>query len=210
LSWYTKREIPIIIFIVGFVISLFGTFVTIPIITEPSTFLVKNVAYIALFPVYFGAILTMRYHINKITKPSKKEDYVSILTMIFMIAMIFASISGGSLYDFLFYKIMQPISIAIVSYVGFYIMSAMYRAFKARNLYAVVFLISAVIVMISNAPLLLLILPVGSSLRAWFNAVPQASAMRTILIVTFLGMIALAGRAVLGYERSAAGGSREE
>ena len=209
LSWYTKREIPIIIFTVGFIISLFGGFVTIPIISGPSTFLVKNVAYIALFPVYFGVILTTRYHFNKIIRPKKKEDYVSILTIIFMIAMIFASWSMGSFYEFLFYRLMQPISIAIVSYVGFYIMSAMYRGFKARNLYAIVFLISAVIVMITNAPLLLQVFPGAIVLRDWFNDVPQTSAMRTVLIVTLLGMIALAGRAVLGYERSAIGGGTE-
>jgi hypothetical protein len=101
---------------------------------------------------------------------------------------------------------MQPLSIAIISVVGFYTISALYRAFKIRTLDSLAFISVAVITMLSNAPLAMQIWPGFATLRIWIDKVPVASAMRAVLIVTFVGILAVAVRGLLGYEKTTTGG----
>lgn len=205
LSILRRKEIPIMLFIIGCIITLFAGFLNIPVLTDASGFLVENSAYIAIFPVYFGTFLTLRYHMNKLRQPKKTEDYFSVILLLFLVLMIVAYWSKGTFFDLLFNTLMQPISIAILSIVGFFTFSAMYRAFKARNLDALAFFISAVITMMSNAPLGLQIWPGFSNLRVWLDTVPNLAAMRSVLIVTFIGTMAIMIRSLLGYEKVAIG-----
>ena len=85
---------------------------------------------------------------------------------------------------------------------AFFIASAAYRAFRARNLLASLLLASALIVMLRFNPYL----PFGSDVLMadtsnWLMNVPNMAAQRAMVIGIGLGIVATAMKVILGIER---------
>ncbi len=100
-----------------------------------------------------------------------------------------------------FEHIMIPIQATMFSLLAFYIASAAYRAFRARNLLSTVLLIAAFIVMarvLEMGPLTDLV----NKLSAWVLLVPNLAAKRAIWIGVGLGIVATSLKVILGIERS--------
>ena len=96
------------------------------------------------------------------------------------------------------------------SILAFFITSAAYRAFRARNLEAAFILVSGTLVVMSNAPLFTSAFPTFINWREWIFDVPNASTMRAVLMGAALGAIALAVRTLMGIERGYLRGGGEE
>jgi hypothetical protein len=98
------------------------------------------------------------------------------------------------------------------SLLAFFIASAAFRAFKARNVTAVLLLATAFIVMLGRVPIGALItrsLPENMQLGSiveWILNIPNMAAQRGILMGVGLGMIATAIKIILGIERGYLGG----
>jgi hypothetical protein len=92
-----------------------------------------------------------------------------------------------------------PLHSTMFALLAFFITSASYRAFRARNLLATLLLISALIVMLRFTPG-----PWGEYLAktsAWVMNVPNLAAQRAIVIGIGLGIVATALKVILGIER---------
>ena len=97
--------------------------------------------------------------------------------------------------------IMIPIQSTMFSLLAFFIASAAYRAFRARNVLATLLLASALIVMLRFNPFLG---PVGEYIAQtanWLLNVPNLAAKRAIVIGIGLGIVATALKVILGIER---------
>jgi len=97
----------------------------------------------------------------------------------------------------------EPLQQAVFAFLAFFIVSAAYRAFRARTLEATLLLIAAVIVLTGNA-----ILPLpgpGASAELWLLAVPSMAVQRGIILGVALGIIAQSVRILLGLERGFVG-----
>ena len=95
--------------------------------------------------------------------------------------------------------IMIPLQATMFALLAFFITSASYRAFRARNLLATLLLISALIVMLRFTPG-----PWGEYLAktsSWVMNVPNLAAQRAIVIGIGLGIVATALKVILGIER---------
>jgi hypothetical protein len=115
------------------------------------------------------------------------------------------------MYDFIF----VPMQATMFSILAFYIASAAYRAFRARNKEATVLLITAIIVMLGRVPLgakLFPFMPFGGEveLLPWFTEWilnnPSMAAQRGIMIGIGLGVISTSLRIIFGIERTYMGG----
>jgi hypothetical protein len=98
-----------------------------------------------------------------------------------------------------FSNIMVPLQSTMFALLAFFISSASYRAFRARNLLASLLLIAALIVMLRFTPG-----PWGdliSKTSTWVMNVPNLAAQRAIVIGIGLGMVATALKVILGIER---------
>ena len=98
--------------------------------------------------------------------------------------------------------ILIPILSTMFALLAFFIASAAYRAFRARNLLATLLLIAALIVMMRFFPLFGP--TVGtflSKMSNWLMNVPNLAAQRAIIIGIGLGIVATSLKVLLGIER---------
>jgi len=108
----------------------------------------------------------------------------------------------STMFRAFFDYVMMPILATIFSLLAFFIASAAYRAFRARNLLASLLLIAALIVMMRFFPYF------GSTVGEliartsnWLMNVPNLAAQRAIVIGVGLGIVATALKVILGIER---------
>jgi len=149
-----------------------------------------------------------------VTKTSKA--LYAILTVVFVLASVLIGIFDGawsfhfntaeglqnSMFRAFFDHILIPILSTMFSLLAFFIASAAYRAFRARNLLASLLLISALIVMCRFNPYLSPIFgDYIARTSSWLMNVPNLAAQRAILIGVGLGIVATALKVILGIER---------
>jgi len=106
----------------------------------------------------------------------------------------------NSMFRTFFDYVMMPILATMFSLLAFYIASAAYRAFRARNVLASLLLIAALLVMSRFNPFI-----PGAEYVAkasnWLMNVPNLAAQRAIVIGIGLGIVATALKVILGIER---------
>ncbi|MEW6411558.1 MAG: hypothetical protein AB1483_03690 [Candidatus Zixiibacteriota bacterium] len=100
-----------------------------------------------------------------------------------------------------FDNILIPIFATMFSLLAFFIASAAYRAFRARNLMATLLLMAALVVMMRFNPYFGPISPYLSDASNWLMNVPNLAAQRAIIIGVGLGIVATALKVILGIER---------
>lgn len=159
---------------------------------------------IAAFAMALGAVNLLRRHSRTIVR-READAFFSILLVGSMIVMIVVGIGFGTTgpaYDFMFSNILSPASATMYASIAFYIVTAAYRSFSARNLEGWLLLLTAVIVMLGKAPIGSVIsgfFPVAS---AWIQDVPNTAGMRAIMMGAALGVVSSAIKMFLGMDKS--------
>lgn len=165
-----------------------------------------------------GAIQLLRQH--TLTIQRKRDNYgFSAVLLAFFAIMFLTGMAGylatgqqtdNGIYNWLFVNVYTPLGATLYPITGFYIFSAAYRAFRARNIDAALMLIAGCFVILSNAPVGEAIWPGFATIGEWFKFTGQIPGMRTFAMVGALGMIAYGFRALLGKERGFYAGGGDE
>jgi len=116
---------------------------------------------------------------------------------------------AGEFYKWLYDFVFTPLNATMFALLAFYIASAAFRAFRARNVEATVLLVAACVVMVARVPLGENLPFIGEKLPQfmnWIMDVPNIAARRSIFIGAALGAVATGLRVILGLERSHLGG----
>ncbi|MCK4461201.1 MAG: hypothetical protein KAW46_05325 [candidate division Zixibacteria bacterium] len=106
----------------------------------------------------------------------------------------------NSMFEIFFDHIMMPILATMFSLLAFYIASAAYRAFRARNVLASLLLLAALLVMSRFNPFIPGAEYVANASN-WLMNVPNLAAQRAIVIGIGLGIVGTALKIILGIER---------
>lgn len=156
------------------------------------------------FALIVGVFGLMKYHFEKIARKDK-DSFFNIVTIISIIVMAVLGFALGrkddSPFMWMFNYMQAPMQASVFSLLAFFVASAAYRGFTARNTEAVLLLLSAVFIMfgiasIGNA------IPFFSNLANWILMNPSMTARRGIYIGIGLGTIATSLRVILGVERT--------
>src|SRR5690606_25901951 len=102
------------------------------------------------------------------------------------------------LYDHVFY----PCNATMFALLAFFIASAAFRAFRARNTESALLLGAAILVMIGLMPVGRWLSPAFPEIQEWIMAVLNTTGRRAIMMGAALGAIATGLRVILGIERS--------
>jgi hypothetical protein len=119
-------------------------------------------------------------------------------------------LTQNAVYQWVYQATVYPLTMAIFSSLAFYITSAAYRAFRAHNLDATVFLIFGLIIILYNAPIGAWIWPGFTDLGKWTLAIPNMSGRRAIIISAAIGGLVLGLRTLIGHETGWLGGRHKE
>ncbi len=173
---------------------------------------------ITSFTLIIGGIDLLRYHLVQIKKIGVKQLPFSGTTIALEIIMVIFALIGlyysyvypklgvtittQPQFTWLYTYLYAPTDSAVYSILLFYIASASYRAFIARNPMATLLLITAIVIMLGNTSLGNLIWPGFLPLRDWIMTVPNTAAFRPITMGVGFGTIILGLRLIMWREVS--------
>lgn len=199
----SKRNLPTLFF------SVFGLFILFSYYSglfKPQAAIISRWPItLANFAIILGIVTIVRYHATKIMK-QEKEWYFNALTLTCIIVTFYASLNSPEMYLWIRMNIIQTLQTALSSFVGFYMFTLFYRAARVKNLEVTLLIVCCIFIFLWIAPIGALIHPRLPAIGQWINDVPNAGAMRGILISIAIGMIGLFIRSILGYEKSHIGG----
>jgi hypothetical protein len=156
------------------------------------------------FALIVGVFGLLKYHFEKVVKKSGGWlfNLITIASLIIMAVLGFAYGRGDSSpFMWIFNYMQAPMQASVFSLLAFFVASAAFRGFSARNAEAVLLLLSAVFIMfgiasVGNA------IPPFSDIANWILMKPSMTARRGIFIGIGLGTIATSLRVILGVERT--------
>lgn len=224
-----KRQVPL-------TITFFvGTLLIISVFVPPLGDLERDFTLffdiIAVFAFFLGGGNLLRIHLQKLAK--RREDWgfsaVTVSGFLFMLAIglfkvgndggIAAAVDAeGSWFKVMFDNVINPLQSTMYSLLAFFVASASYRAFRAKNREATMLLIAAFIILLGRTPLGVVLtdwvpewLSVAQipNLAVWIMNSPNLAGQRAIMIGISLGVIATSLRLILGVERSYLGGDSD-
>jgi len=175
------------------------------------------VTIVAGFTLLLGVVSIIRVNYIAVKRKSTGWGYklatiiaVFVMAIPAMLPNHWSSYFGngpGSLYDWLFNNIDSPMMSTMFAMLAFYIASAAFRAFRARNAEATLLLLTATLVMLWRVPMgEELLKAIHQSLPGYINTYimggANLSVQRGIIIGAALGAAAMSLRIMLGIERT--------
>lgn len=169
------------------------------------------------FTLLLGVVSIVRVNFTAVRR--RREDWgykLATLISIFIMAVpailptrwspLFG-VGPGSIYDWLFNNLDSPMMSTMFAMLAFYIASAAFRAFRARNAEATLLLVAATLVMLWRVPMGEAFLKsIHHNLPEYINTYIMGGAnlavQRGIIIGAALGAAAMSLRIMLGIERT--------
>lgn len=213
-----RREIPLIITGVVGAILVIAYFIPHFPFSRMADWSADWFSIVAAFAIWLGALNLFRLSIEKVAKRKAEWGYAVIVILCFLLTAGIGFMEGrdfrdpGTASDWIYNYLYTPLSSTMFAILAFFVASASYRAFRARNLDATLLLLAAFFVMLGRVPIgdmLVGFLPEGwrmSDLSTWVMNIPNTAGQRAILIGIALGIVSSSLRIILGIERSHLGG----
>jgi hypothetical protein len=168
--------------------------------------------------IVLGSLNLVLISTQKVIRLKDDWFYAGVIVVCFLLMLVSGLVPGrsyqstGVTYLWLYNYVYNSLSSTMYAILAFYVASASYRAFRARNVEATLLLVAAFLVMLGRVPLgdvLTSFLPEGarmSDLQQWIMDYPQTAGQRAIMIGIALGIVSTSLRVILGIERSHLGG----
>ncbi|MBZ0232677.1 MAG: hypothetical protein K8M05_10140 [Deltaproteobacteria bacterium] len=108
----------------------------------------------------------------------------------------------GRVFVWIYDHVFDPCNSTMFALLAFFVASAAFRAFRARNAEAALLLLAAILVMLGRAPLGRSISDVFPDFAQWLIDIPNNAGRRAIMMGAAIGAIATGLRVIVGIERS--------
>lgn len=196
-----KRTLPYVVTaVVGAIVMLslfFGVF------PRAQTELDKWVQISTAVACAIGLVNLTHVHTKRISR-KEKNWWLSALLLVITFGYLLLGLFAGPtniVYADIFDVTAVPLGQTFYSLLAFYIVSAAYRAFRAKTRDAMILLIAAFIVLLGRAPLGEYIFPGFGVWTKWIMDIPTTAAMRAVYFGATLGAFITAIGIILGLER---------
>jgi len=200
---FLRTELPIYLGIMGGIICFGSLFLSIGIVQDLSRWFLEWRVILASFALALGLGNLLRIHYRRIEQKRQGWWYSGVL-LAAMVGYAILGIGWGRThvaYSWVFDWAYSPLSATVFSLNAFFLTTACYRAFRARNLQAAVLLISGVIVMLGKVGIGYAIWPGFSQIADWLMNQPNSAAMRGVNMGAAMGILGVSLRIILGLER---------
>jgi hypothetical protein len=213
-----RREIPLIITAVVGIVFVVQYFIPHWPFSRMNAWFSDWFSIVQACAIWLGALNLLKLSILKIAGKKADWGYSVVVIACFLLITIPGIATGegfrddGTMFTWLYDFVYTPLSSTMFAILAFFVASASYRAFRARNLEATLLLAAAFFVMLGRVPVgdaLTFFMPEGyqlSDLATWIMNFPQTAGQRAIMIGIALGIVSTSLRIILGIERSHLGG----
>lgn len=151
-----------------------------------------------------GGINVIQVNFPKIFRRERDWGYKLALVGSAVVTAVvgFAQGKEGRAFMYIYDNVFAPANATMFALLSFFIASAAFRAFRARNFEATLMLVAAILVMIAVIPPGEWISTHFPALKDWILDYPNNAGRRAIMIGAALGAVATGLRIILGFERS--------
>jgi hypothetical protein len=213
-----RREVPLMITAIVGLTLIIVYFVPHPPFSDIRDLFADWFGVIAAFAIYLGILSLLKTNVEKIYRKGKGWPFSWVTILGFALFVAVGLMEGsdfgefGTSYYYIYDRIYYPLMATMFSILAFFIGSASYRAFRARNREATLLLLAAFFVMLGRVPIgyyLTSWLPEGWRMGDVANAImtyPQMAGQRAVMIGIALGIVSTSLRVILGIERTFLGG----
>ncbi len=212
-----RIEIPIALTIIATLLQVIPYYFDIAPVQSAANQMQTVVLIIVAMATFVGVISILQVHGKRIQRQSEGWYYSAIVVLGTVIMALtglplpeFGLGTTNSIFDYIFTNAMTPLGGTMYSIIAFFITSAAFRAFRAKNVESSIVLIAGTIMVMGNAPLFTNAVPALADLSLWIREIPNMATMRSVTIGAALGAIALAVRTLMGIERGYLRGGGEE
>ncbi|HEX2897380.1 MAG TPA: hypothetical protein VHP63_04945 [candidate division Zixibacteria bacterium] len=224
-----RREIPILITsVAGFVFAISYFIPHAPFGNAESIF-GDWVSIVQAFAIWLGVLNLLKVSLERIYRKTEGWPYTYLVVASLFGTLIVGFYSGfsginatpqyaysdsGTGFDWVYRYVYAALTSTMFSMLAFFVGSASYRAFRARNFHATLLLLSGFLVMGGRVPLLDRVsgfftdIPIFSNIANWIMNYPNSAGQRAILIGIALGIMSSSLRVILGIERAHIGGGK--
>lgn len=203
-----RLQIPLLIIFVMGIFTIATSFIPAKPIADLNQMFRNWYIGIITFFIFLGTLNLANANIARIKRRTRDWKYSIILLICLAVMLVFGmyrgkeSISEGTPFMDLYFNVQYPLGATMYSLLAFFITSASFRAFRARNKEAVCLLVAALLIMLGRVPIGSKLWHGFPDLTEWIMNFPNAAAKRGIRIGIDLGLISMALRMILGIERS--------
>lgn len=204
---FIKTRLPLVITFVGAFIIVAQFYFDIPAWKTLAAELLRWNVIIAAFALVLGIGGIVKLHWGRISRraPNWFFSIATLVTLATFLVVGLAQTTRGTTYGWLYDYIYNPVAATSYATTFFFITSAAYRAFRIKNSYAAVLMVSAILMML-QVGVFAAVLPVAPRIAAWVWNIPTTSAMRAVVIGGALSMVGNSFRVITGLERGHLGG----
>ena len=204
---FVKSKLPIVITFVAAFIIVAQFYFNVPAWKSFAAELLRWNVVIAAFALILGIGGIIRLHYGRIARRSPDSFYsaATLLTLAIFLGVGFVQTTRGAVYTWLYDYIYNPVSATSYATTFFFITSAAYRAFRIKNSYAAVLMISAILMML-QVGIFATVLPIAPKIAAWIWNIPTSAGMRAVTIGAALSLVGNSFRVITGLERGHLGG----
>jgi hypothetical protein len=207
-----KKTVPIALVFITSIVFIAEYFVFPAELKDTVTMLQNWGIILTAFTLGFGAVNMFSFHGKQVSRRTKGQWPYSLWLLITLVLFTVVGVATGATstqYSWLYNSSYFALSATVYSSLGFYMVSGIYRALRAKNAESLLLLIVGVIELARNAPALAAGIPILVDMDSWLSSVPTTSAQRGIMIGAALGAIALGLRTMIGRETGFLGQTTE-
>jgi hypothetical protein len=162
------------------------------------------------FALVLGSISLWAMHQKKVQQRGEGWVYSAVTLIALLGVTLFGIIQGveaGTVVGRVYNMVNAPLASTMFSLLAFFIASAAFRAFRARNVEATLLLVTAIVMMVGRVSIGEFVWKGFPPLTEWLLDVPNLAAKRAVALGIGLGAISTALKIILGIDRSYLGRS---
>lgn len=185
-------------------IVLAGYFIKSPLLLNVRTILLEWATILAAVAVLVGIANLFTVHWGKMTSGKRSGIYsgISIVSLVLTLGIVgwFGLTNIYSLW--IFNYIQLPVEGSLMALLAIILVLAGIRLLRRKsNMLSIVFIVTAMVILLATGPLFGISVPGLAELRAWIAQVPAMAGARGLLLGIALGIVATGLRILMGSDR---------
>ncbi len=199
-----SRIAPVVVATTAGLLVLADFFIDAAVVDALGLYLIRTASVVTAFALILGLTNVATVHFRKIVNRDKSWGYSVVLLGALAFTLTAGFLTGGPgsvLMRRVFDSVLFPLEATIFSLLAFFLVAAVYRAFRVKSFESGLFVVFGIIVLLGQMPVGALLWDQLPIIKDWVLDVPALAGMRGILLGVGLGTAATGMRVLMGIDR---------